>query len=108
MDDHYRVILSPRAFADLESILDYIRQDSPQNAAKMVDRLWESAQSLGEFPRRHRVVETRQRARRETRMMPDPPYLIYYQILEREKVVRILTVRHGARRRHSDAPQGGQ
>ena len=42
----YRVIVSPRAFDGLDRIIDYIKTDSPANAVKVVDRLWESMQRL--------------------------------------------------------------
>jgi plasmid stabilization system protein ParE len=30
--------------------------------------------------------------------MPVPPFVIYYRVLEAERIVEVLTVRHGARR----------
>jgi plasmid stabilization system protein ParE len=30
--------------------------------------------------------------------MAAPPYIIYYRVLEDQKVVQILTIRHGSRR----------
>jgi toxin ParE1/3/4 len=99
MPQAYRVIVSPRAFADLDAILDYISQDSPANAVKMIDRLWDSAKSLEQLPHRYRIVFGRRRPAKETRMMPVPPYLIYYRIVEEQSVVRVITIRHAARRR---------
>jgi plasmid stabilization system protein ParE len=30
--------------------------------------------------------------------MPVPPFIIYHRVLESERIVEVLTVRHGARR----------
>jgi plasmid stabilization system protein ParE len=49
----YRVIVGPQALQDLDEILRYISQQSPQNSAKMIDRLRKAAQSLDLFPNRY-------------------------------------------------------
>lgn len=48
----YDVLVSPRAFADLDAIADYVAARSPGNAAKLIDRLWAAMQGRGEFPQR--------------------------------------------------------
>jgi plasmid stabilization system protein ParE len=97
----YRVLLAPDAFRDLDMILDYIRRDSPQNAARTIDRLWSATQSLDRFPHRYRVYRLHRRPELAIRAMPVPPFVIYYRIIEPLHTVRVLTVRHGARRRPS-------
>src|SRR5688572_12855581 len=93
----FRVILSPRAFADLEQILDYVAKDSPLNAARLIDRLQEEMKGLADLPYRYPVYqETRRKA--PVRRMATPPYLVYYRVIDAQRVVRILMVRHGARR----------
>ena len=74
----YRVIVSPRAFDDLDRILDHIRKDSPANAVGVIDRLWESMQRLSDLPHRYRVVAGMSRPGRAVRRMPVPPFLVYY------------------------------
>ena len=93
----YRVIVSPRAFLDLDDILDYIKRDSPANAIKVVDRLWESMRSLEQMPFRYPVVQGARVRSRAVRRMPVSPFLIYYRVVEEMRVVRVLTVRHGHR-----------
>jgi toxin ParE1/3/4 len=95
----YRVVISARASADLQSIFDYIRTDSPQNAAGMVARLLDAMDSLVLLPRRYPVVTSPRQPKHETRLMPVRPYLVYYRIVEADKVILIAEVRHGARRR---------
>jgi toxin ParE1/3/4 len=94
----YRVIVAPRAFDDLGRILDYIKRDSPANAAKVIDRLWESMRRLRELPHRYRVVQAVSRPTRAVRRMPVKPFLVYYRVDESMRLVRILTVTHGSQR----------
>ena len=94
----YKVIVSPRASGDLSQIYEYIALDSPENAAKFLQTLVEAIDSLALLPSRHPLIEARPRIKRETRAMPVSPYLIYYHILEAQGAVRVVTVRHGARR----------
>jgi addiction module RelE/StbE family toxin len=99
MPDTYRIRITPRALADLEGIFEYIRQDSPQNAAKMIGALLDAIDSLEMLPRRFDVPRTGSVRGRKIRSMPVRPYLVRYRIEEREKIVHILRVRHGARRK---------
>jgi plasmid stabilization system protein ParE len=46
----YRVIVLPRAFADLDAIIDYVAKDSPQNASALLERLWAAMHSLDALP----------------------------------------------------------
>ena len=96
----FRVIITDEAFANLDSILDYIKLQSPQNAAAVIDRLLASIDGLKYFPHRFALARRiSQQAGQETRSMPEPPFLVDYQIDETLKVVHVVTVIHGARRR---------
>jgi plasmid stabilization system protein ParE len=95
----YRVIVAGRAFDDLNEILSFVAQESPQNSARLVDVLYQAALSLCSFPARYPVIQGGKRGRPETRAMPVGPYLMYYRVLETQKQVRVLAVRHAARRR---------
>jgi toxin ParE1/3/4 len=95
----YRIRITPRALADLEGIFEYISRDSPQNAAKMIRTLLDAIDSLDILPRRFDVPRTGSVRGRQVRSMPVRPYLVRYRIDERERKVRILRVRHGARQK---------
>lgn len=97
--DEYRVIITPRAGRDLEAIHRYIAQDSPVNATAMVTRIMDSLESLRRFP--HRTVAERERPglHHPVRSLPVSPYIVYFRVLDDERIVRILHVRHGARQR---------
>ena len=65
MRDAYRVVLTPRASADLQSIFDYIVQSSEHNAPVAVERLLESIENLASLPQRYTAVSaTKKRDRR--------------------------------------------
>ena len=95
----YRIIITPRAGADLEGIYDAIAEDSAQNAAGMVKRILDALGSLRQFP--HRTVVARQARKlcHPVRSLPVAPYIVFFRVLDDERVVRVLNVRHGARRR---------
>src|SRR5690348_1427817 len=95
----YRVIISPRAYADLDAILTYIAQSSPQNAGKVIDRLLNQIQSLKYFPRRCRVTPQAREPDLSLRTLTVRPFLVDFRIREEARVVQILAVTHGARRR---------
>jgi plasmid stabilization system protein ParE len=95
----FRIILAPEAAADLRAIHEYISQDSPRNAAKLVGRLLDGINSLADFPHRSVVEHRSERIRNPVRSLPVKPYVVYFRVSDAQQTVRILTVRHGARRK---------
>ena len=98
MPTTYSVIVLPRAFADLEAILDHIAKESHQNAVTTIDRLWRAMQSLTVLPHRYEVHEHRRDPSKTVRSMTVAPFIGYYLVDNQNHVVRILHVRHGHRR----------
>ena len=94
MAETYRVRITPRALADLEGIFEYISRDSVQNAAKMIRTLLDAIDGLDILPRRFDVPRSGSVRGRQIRSMP-----VRYRIDERERIVRILRVRHGAQQK---------
>ncbi|MDI6624500.1 MAG: type II toxin-antitoxin system RelE/ParE family toxin [Brevundimonas sp.] len=86
-----RVVWSDQALEQLEAITTYVRTDSPVAAARLEARIVEKADSLGMMPDRGRPIS---RARRVIAVTPT--YLLCYGVAGEE--VRILSVRHSARR----------
>ena len=73
----------------MESVFEYIAQDSVKNAEKEVLRLFEEVAKLAKHPamgRPGRVPETRE--------LIVPPYIIAYRV--KENTVQILRVLHSA------------
>jgi plasmid stabilization system protein ParE len=99
MPARYRILLSPRASADLTGVYQYIAKDSPRNAAAVIAELIDAVDSLQILPQRHAIYRGRGRPAVEVvRRMPVPPHLIYYRVNEADALVEIITIRHGKRR----------
>lgn len=94
----FRIVVSPKASAEVVAIHTFIAQDSPQNAVGVTRTLFAAFDSLGQLPYRYRIFKTSKKTGRQIRVMPVPPFLIYYQVIDDERVVRVITVRHGAQR----------
>jgi addiction module RelE/StbE family toxin len=81
------------AQADLDEIYTYISQHNPHAAERIKRQIKMDADILGELPFIARETEYSGTRVRKVRRYP---YLIFYSVSEDE--VRILHVRHGARR----------
>ena len=99
MPDSYRVRITPRALADLRGIFDYIAKDSSQNAQGMIRRLLDAVDGLDILPHRYDVPRGGNARGRQIRSMPVWPYLVRYRIEQRNRLVYVLRIRHGAQRR---------
>ncbi|HTK77802.1 MAG TPA: type II toxin-antitoxin system RelE/ParE family toxin [Gemmataceae bacterium] len=95
----YRIVISPQAGAQLEEIFGYIAQRSPQNAPIVIDRILTAIDSLKTMPSRFKVERHDRRLGYDVHSMVVAPHLVFYRVIEPDRVVRILSVRHGARRR---------
>src|SRR3954464_15114686 len=98
MGAQYDVRISKEASGDILAIHHYIEQRSPQNATRMVERLFRTIEALEHLPHRYKIFRKGNKTRGPVRSMPVPPFIVYYRVVESDRVVRILTVRHGARR----------
>ncbi len=77
---------------DLEEIADYISQDNPEAARRVVSRLWTAVKTLAQQPemgRPGRVYGTREL------VVSDTPFVVPYRVVGSE--IQILRVLHGAR-----------
>ena len=81
------------AIGHLASIYDYIRQDSPRYATRMVDRITARSRQIARFPQSGQMVpEYRDPGIRE---VIEGSYRVIYEASADE--VRVLAVIHGAR-----------
>ncbi len=84
---------TPQAAEDLESIADFIAEDSPHYARLLVIDILQAISRLIDFPRSGRIVpELNDPIIREIIL---GNYRIVYRL--RDEIVEILTVYHGAR-----------
>jgi toxin ParE1/3/4 len=84
---------SPTAAEDLSRIFQYIRQENPSAAERVVRTIYESAGALASFPNRGKAGRVE-----GTRELPLPslPFVVVYRVLEH--AVEIANVIHGAQR----------
>jgi len=98
MPDTYRVLLSADVFSDLEGIAQYVRRQSPENAATIATTVLDAIDSLAFMPGRYRQVGKSRKRGSPVHAMVVRPFIIYYRIDESPAAVHILQVRHGKRR----------
>lgn len=91
-EDLTEIVWSKSALAHLQAIRDYIQQFNPRAADDIGLALYAAGNTLALFPHRGRPVEGTDL--RE--LVTVHPYIIRYRI--KGSVVRILRVRHAARR----------
>ena len=89
-----RVHWTNTALAHLLSIYEYVAQNSPVYADRVVDRLTRRSEQIGTFPRSGRRVP--EYDREDLREVIEKPYRIVYRI--REEQVDVLAVFHSAQR----------
>ena len=92
-----------QAYADLDSIFDFIGRTSEHYAAAIVQKLVFAVSRLETFPASGRVVP--EYDREDVREVIHAPYRIVYRHLERENEVHILMVFHAARQLPNQLPQ---
>lgn len=88
-----RVEWTEPALDDMIAIRDYIAEDSPENAYRFIERLFDAAEPLTEQPKMGRQVPEAER--QDIRELLYEDYRIIY--LVKPKQVDILTVVHGSR-----------
>ena len=93
--ENVKVSYSPRALREIAEIYAYIAKKNAAGAECVRDRINEAAAFVGDFPSTGRAVPLK-----NIRVIPvDPyPYLIFFREVPRQREVRILRVRHAARR----------
>jgi plasmid stabilization system protein ParE len=99
----YRVELAGRAIRDLEIL--YVEKNAAESqvAARWYNGLEEAIYALATYPYRCPVASETRKIKRKLRhlLYGNKPhvYRVIYEIDERRQTVRVLTIRHGARRK---------
>ncbi len=92
----------PLAEQDLDAAYEYVRQDNPQAASRLVSRIFKGVEMLSRYPfagHPGRVPATRELSIART------PFIVVYQPTQDE--IKILAVIHGARRWPTSFGEGG-
>lgn len=88
-----KLLFSRQALADISDISDYLRARSLTGARRVRAAILSSLQVITAHPYAGRAVERGLRKHGLVRY----PYIIYYRVDERERVVEVVTIRHAAR-----------
>ena len=98
----YHVELDPRAVEDIDNVLDWLAQEAPHKLGEWFEALEVEIQSLETMPQRCPLAPEHRRweSELELRQLLFDRYPSVYRIIFTIKgtVVRVLQVRHGARR----------
>ena len=89
-----RLLLSPRAAADLEDIAEYIARDNPERAATFVEELEAKCRAVAAAPD---IYPARPDLAPGLRMAVHVRYLVLFRELPGQNAVRVERVLHGAR-----------
>jgi toxin ParE1/3/4 len=87
----YEVKISPLADGDLLSIWDFISQENPLAAERLLERIGDRIDSLSRFPERGKPMT---HIVSGARCLIESRYLIFYRILDDE--VEVVRVVHGS------------
>ena len=86
-----RVRWTPAAADDFENIANYLFEQPPENAARLIREIYRAPKGLESFPKRGRVGK--KEGTREL-VLPSLPYVIIYRVTSES--VYILRVLHGS------------
>ncbi len=89
-----RLLLSPRAAADLEDIAEYIARDNPERAATFIEELEATCRAVAATPD---IYPARPDLAPGLRMAVHGRYLVLFRELPGQSAVRVERVLHGAR-----------
>jgi toxin ParE1/3/4 len=95
----YRVNITPRAERDLANLFGEINAEPSEAALKWYRGLKEDILSLEEQPSRCPVTRRRDKLRHLLYGHNPHTYRVIYRVLENQKQVEVLHIRHGARRK---------
>jgi len=90
----YKVVWTDPAIDHLRSIFDYLAEDQPENARRVVTGILERVETLATFP----SAGDRFRKQGRIRQVFSGVYRIFYRVLDAERRVDVLAVWHGSRR----------
>ncbi|SNS85521.1 Plasmid stabilization system protein ParE [Ekhidna lutea] len=96
--NQYRVLWSENAISSLQSIKDFIAQDSSQAALKVVHSIFESVESLAIHPNRFQLDEFFENNPGTIRRFFKWNYRIIYEV--RDSRVEIIDIIHTSREPH--------
>ena len=95
----YRILWTDRALARLDEQADFIAAENPGAARRMLEQVSLRVGGLAEMPRSGRVYPGADDP--ELRELVIGAHRVIYLVAEHERVIHVLTVRHGRQRPRS-------
>jgi toxin ParE1/3/4 len=99
MGMNYKIIYTQESEQDLINIYRYIaiNLSVPETAKKQTDRIMKAIESLDEMPLRHKLYQNEPWHSKGLRVLPVDNYLVFYVVVEEEKLVAIIRIMYGGR-----------
>jgi len=94
----YAVIVTPESERNIADAFSYIYDRSRTSAGRWIRGLYHAIESLQQFPHRFGIAPDSRFVGEELRHLIYKSHRVIYRIEERHQIVRVLHVRHGARR----------
>ena len=91
----YRLEWRPEARADMRALVRYIGRDNPKRARDFARELQDKASTLAEFPQIGRKNCTGL-AESVRELVVHRNYVIFYRVLDENRMVEVLRVKHSA------------
>jgi len=91
----FKIVWTLRSREDLRDIATFIAKENPQAALKLGDLIFARVDTLEKFPELGRVVPERNQP--NIREIVVKNYRLVYRLRQKEKILEILRVWHGAR-----------
>lgn len=92
---HYHVIISPEAKANIREAFYFIYDQSPKNAKAWLNKIYQKITALDSMPHRCGVIRENQSFDEELRELLFYSHRIIIHVDEENSQVNILSVRHG-------------
>lgn len=102
--DHYEVLLTPAAHIQALAAAEYIARASPRNAERWYEGLQKAVLSLELLPHRCGAARETEFCDEDLGQFIYKSHRVIFRIEERQKIVRILHVRHAAQRAIGEPP----
>jgi len=96
MDKTYNILYLPIAIKDITEIIDYIREENPKAALRLLDQFNESISKLEYFPEIGKIPNDVRLKKIGYRILVIGNYLVFYVIKENDIEVR--RILHGMRK----------
>jgi len=95
----YKVILSAKAFTDIEDIFEYIALEklAPENARNQTDRIYKALKNLELFPHSCQDRISGYFAVKGYKQLLIDNYIVIFKIDNERKIVKIVTVQYHGR-----------